>query len=139
MAKSQRNRRRNNRNKRRSLRRNQRGGGNGYSVSVEDGSIAGMPYYTGYDSRQAPLYVGGITNEVNAMPMIPDPESSQVPPITKGADYLVMSSEASGLTGAPLSELGRTQSGGSRKHSVVDKELHKLIKQLQNNRRKLRF
>lgn len=100
----------------------QRGGGAGYSVSVEDGSIAGQAVYTGYDSRQAPLFVGGITNDVNEAPMVGNPESPQVPPITRGYDYNVASAPSGDLSGAPLAELGRpTQSGGKRSRTKRSK------------------
>jgi hypothetical protein len=118
-------------------RRSQRGGGNGYSVSVEDGSIAGRAVYTGYDSRAAPLFVGGITNEVNAMPMVPGPASGNLPEVTRGYAYPVMSSEPSGsLTGAPLAELGRQSGGG--KYTELDKEVAELIEQFRNVKRTLR-
>jgi len=44
--------------------------GSGYTVSVEKGSIAGMPIYTGYDDQAPPAYVGGLTNTENSDPMV---------------------------------------------------------------------
>lgn len=55
---------------RRSNKKKNNQSGSGYTVSVEKGSIAGMPVYTGYDDQAPPAYVGGLTNTENSNPMV---------------------------------------------------------------------